>query len=190
MSTAPGRLGWAALLVGAAALPMLPGAADGLSLPLRQASGAVAALLLRCSGFPADCVGLHLGHGDRLLYLDPACAGLRRLWVCGLLAVALAWRWRLRPAANGLLLLLVAASSLAGNALRYASIFVLEHRLLVGRSLPFGLSRAGVHEGLGVLVFVLEAAVVAWLAEWLGHASSSQRTAISRTRPDPGTPAA
>jgi exosortase/archaeosortase family protein len=183
-------LGWGILLAVTGALPWVPWVETSLSGPMRQVSGSVAAWFLRLAGLSSGCNDFQLGAGDQWLYLDPACAGMRRLWVCGCLAAVLGLRWQLGWRPGTLLLAAGAVLSSIGNGLRYASLFVLEHSVLAGQELrPLPVSRASLHEALGVLLFVVEATLIAYGAVRLGTSAVNART-VSTTRLHPGTPAA
>jgi exosortase/archaeosortase family protein len=158
--------GFGALLL--LALPALPSSRMVLGYPLRAASGALAAGLLRIGGAPATREGVVLRVGDELYSIDAPCSGIAMSWTALAIVAWLAARAdasMLRTLGAALLAL---ALVLVGNALRTAALV----RLDASRLEVPGWS----HEAVGLAAFALcVAAIVATVGRTMEtHACSAR----------------
>ena len=119
--------------------------------PLRVASGAVALVLLRLGGIPAEREGVFLRWGDHLVMIDAPCSGLRMAWAGMLLAFCLAALLRLTTRATLLAVAAAVLLAVLGNGLRAAGLFWIETS---GRALELP---AVAHAGVGIVAFLLAA---------------------------------
>ena len=143
------------------ALPALPTAQFVLGFPLRAAAGELAARLLGLSGLAVVREGVSLRMGDRLVAIDAPCSGVNMLWMAVLLALVLAVLGGASAARTALLVTAAGALAIAGNALRAASLFLIESGIA---PLPGGLGANDAHVALGVVAFTLAAAPLLWMA--------------------------
>jgi len=144
-------------------LPVMASMQFYLGLPLRAASGGVAAGLLSLSGFSVVVDGTCLRFGAQLLAIDAPCSGVRMLWGGTLLAVALAALLRLRLARTLALAAATAGTVVLANGVRAAALFFPESGLLV---LPLWTHAAvGLVTFAGAAVLVLRCAFVLAPAE-------------------------
>lgn len=143
------------------ALPALPTAQFMLGFPLRAAAGELAARLLGLSGLAVVREGVSLRMGDRLVAIDAPCSGVNMLWMAVLLALVLAALAGTPTARTAMLVTAASALAIAGNALRAASLFLIETGIA---PLPRGLGEGTVHVALGVIAFALAAAPLPWMA--------------------------
>ena len=152
----------------ALSLPVVASAQFFLGYPLRWITAKLSQGLLMLAGLETELQGTQLCWGMQQVGVDPPCSGVRMLWA-GLFAAALlsakgglSWRSTSALLIGGTLLALMA------NALRAGLLFPSEAGLM---TLP-----AGVHEGVGLLVFAL----LLWvLLRW------QERLAKTPERPEP-----
>lgn len=135
--------------LGLLVLPVLPSLDFALAYPMRVVCAGLTATLLRLNGIAVGVDGVALRWGGEMLLFDAACSGVRMLWAALFLvsAIALAagfgpWRY-----AKGIAVAL--AVTIAGNALRAASLFYVENGFVEGLRGPV------VHEAVGVAAFAL-----------------------------------
>lgn len=143
------------------ALPALPTAQFVLGFPLRAAAGELAARLLGLCGLAVVREGVSLRLGDRLVAIDAPCSGVNMLWMAVLLALVLAALGGASAARTALLVTAAGALAIAGNALRAASLLLIESGIAPP---PRGLGADTVHVALGVVAFMLAAAPLLWMA--------------------------
>lgn len=139
-------------------LPVLDVAQALVGTPLRLAAGRLAAGMLTGAGWRVESLGVALTDGQRTVFVDPACSGVRFLW-CGLfLAALLGTVLRLsayRVAALGALSMVAV---IVANALRTSALYAAE-------LLPRGeLSSPVAHEVIGLVSFALPAVLLAAFA--------------------------
>lgn len=116
-----GKAGIVALLV--LSLPLVASLNFYAGYPLRLLIAEIARGLLHLSGLPVDRVGVMLVDGERLVGIDPPCAGVRMLWSASFVASALAARMRLGWLRTFLLLASSVVCVVVGNGLRAALVF-------------------------------------------------------------------
>lgn len=151
------HLGIYALLL--LALPLVASLNFFLGFPLRVVIGEATAWLLRLNGFAVWREGVCLHFGEKLIWIDAPCSGIRMLWF-GMFLTAIVvsflglsfWRSIVAFAASFLMILL-------GNVFRAAALFYVEAEIV----------RAPVwtHEAIGVFAFVLAAAAIVSIAHLL-----------------------
>ena len=137
------------------ALPVLPLFETQLGLPLRLISAGGAAGLLRVSGFEVVAVGAALDEAGRIVSVDEPCAGLAMLWTGLLVTFVGANLWRLGNGATIAGAALAVLVLVAANALRTASLFVVETR-------PLGLP-AWMHPAVGLFVELVVLTALLWM---------------------------
>ncbi|WP_177428637.1 archaeosortase/exosortase family protein [Candidatus Venteria ishoeyi] len=140
------------------ALPVIPSLQFYFGYPLRWVVASGASGLLTLSGLPVwqDGVYLHLAH--YAVAIDAPCSGIKMLWASSYLACALICFYRLNTRQSLLLLGLSLVLLLLGNMLRASSLFYLETGLMPA-FFPW------LHEGVGVIVFILMALLLFWYGE-------------------------
>ena len=205
LDRAPLLLGALAILLLSASLRMQSGGSGflallGLSLPitasldfysgypLRLATAEMTTWLLSLTGVVVERTGVLLLDGDKLVGVDPPCAGVRMLWTAVFVAAVLAAKACLKRVRTLLLLTLAPVFALGGNALRSAALFFPES----GRvEWPHWM-----HEGIGLTIHGVVLALLLVVCGWLAKRRSGgnkagrahdQRTAMVETEPE--TPA-
>jgi len=135
-------------------LPILSRLQFYLGYPLRVASGAVAAGMLRLAGFSVAREGAVLYWNGKWVAVDAPCSGAKMLWAGLYLACALACLYRLDARRSILAIGAAAATILLANALRTSTLLWMETCLAeaAGRW----------HDAVGAIIFV--AAAIALLA--------------------------
>lgn len=157
-STREPRNGAGLCVLFVAALPFAELAQAFLGVPLRVAAASLAAFTLRFAGLEVERVGVALSDGRSLLFVDPACGGLRfawsGLWLAGLFAASL----RLRAGATVLLVLAAGISAVLANAMRTSSLYWVE------RASSLAALGDAAHAGVGLAAFACAACALAALA--------------------------
>ncbi|HSD27220.1 MAG TPA: archaeosortase/exosortase family protein [Vicinamibacteria bacterium] len=139
-------------------LPVMASLQFYLGLPLRAASGLVAAALLSLSGFSVVADGTCLRFGSELLAIDAPCSGVRMLWGATFLALALAALLRLPLARTVALTAATVGTVVVANGVRAAALFFPEAGILVAP--PWAHSAIGFVTFAGVAFLVLRGAFV------------------------------
>jgi exosortase/archaeosortase family protein len=145
--------------LGLLGLPMAASLQFYAGYPLRVASGVIALVMLRLSGFAVEREGVYLRWGQELVMIDAPCSGLRMLWTALLLGCCLAGLLQLAPRASLLVLSAAAALAVLANGLRAAALFWADAS---GPVLP-----ASAHQAIGASVFLLMALALLALARSL-----------------------
>lgn len=104
-------------------LPIIPSLQFFLGYPLRVLSSALAAPLLQMCGFDVVADGTCLRWGDRLIFVDAPCSGIRTLWAGMFLSFAAASYFELTPVRTLAAATLAAFAVMLGNVLRCAALF-------------------------------------------------------------------
>jgi exosortase/archaeosortase family protein len=148
-------------------LPTLPALQLIIGYPLRIASGAIAAVLLRLGGMPAERVGTILQVDSELYSIDAPCSGISMWWTALLIVAWIAARSDASAIRAFLGASVATAIVVGGNALRSAALVQLE------------VSRLPVpdwfHEAVGTAAFVLCAGAIILL---LGRAKEVRACAV------------
>ena len=116
-----GKAGTIALLV--LSLPLVASLDFYAGYPLRLIAAEITTLLLKLGGIPVEKVGVMLIDGDRLVGIDPPCAGIRMLWTSCFVAAVLSARMRLSWLRTLALLSVALACVVVGNGVRAALVF-------------------------------------------------------------------
>ncbi len=190
---------WALLLL---ALPVIASMQFFLGYPLRLVVGWLSLPMVNLAGHAAKLDGAALRISERTIVIDAPCSGIRMLWAGAFLLAILATAWNLnwrKCIIAGLATVLII---IVGNALRSASLTLLElshlHGDLSWHLLLLDTDAAWLHEAVGIVVFALTAAGIALLthrlavagAEPLPHSSDAPLQSVSSlrsTRVAPGT---
>ena len=143
------------------ALPALPTAQFVLGFPLRAAAGEIAARLLQLAGLAVVREGVSLRMGERLVAIDAPCSGVNMLWMTVLLALVLAALGGASARRTATMVAAASALAVGGNALRAASLFLIESGVAPVPAAPFGAET--LHASLGVVAFALVAAPLFWM---------------------------
>lgn len=119
-----GKAGVVALLL--LSLPLIASLDFFAGYPLRLAAAELATGLLNFGGLPVERAGVMLIDGERLVGIDPPCAGVRMLWTACFVAAVLAARLRLSWLRTLGLLSIAVICVVAGNGVRAALVFLPE----------------------------------------------------------------
>ena len=165
----PGLLGLAVL-----SLPLLASLQFYLGYPLRVGVAHLAKLFLAVTGRNITVSGTALEWGPHLVSVDSPCSGVQMLWAGLFLVFFLAardyWSFERTLWVGSLSIGLV----LLGNAVRAASLFLVETSPM--KQLD------GLHESLGVGAFVSVALSILWLASRCRGEARVQPSEVSRAR--------
>lgn len=164
------RLAWFGL--GLLALPLLSSLQFYLGYPLRLLTAEASAWLLRGGGLAVSRQGSALEVGGQLVMVDAPCSGIQMAWVAYFTAFASAAWLRLPDRLLMRRIPLLGALVLVGNILRN-SLLVLQETGRLGWP-------GWMHEGIGLLVFVVVCTLVLRIVaagNWV-PASPSPRLAI------------
>jgi exosortase/archaeosortase family protein len=140
-------------------MPVLATVQFYLGYPLRLAAAALATPMLRTMGLPAVREGVQLVIGSEVILVDVPCSGARMLWVGLFLAVTLACLLKLGAVRTLLACVLSLAAILFGNALRVATLTMIESSHVAGP--PW------LHDGVGVSSFIPVCLIIAGGCLWL-----------------------
>ncbi len=124
--------------------------------PLRIAAAVLAQRLLQLGIQPVHREGLVLVQGPIRVLVDAPCSGVKMLWAALLLAALLAENRRLKAVSFLWLALAGVVLSVVGNGFRAANLFLAEVHF---ETLPYGL-----HDGVGLILFGMVAALLCALA--------------------------
>lgn len=116
-----GKPGLTALLV--LSLPLVASLNFYAGYPLRLAIAEIAGVLLRLGGVAVEQSGVMLIDGERLVGIDPPCAGVRMLWSSCFVTAVIALRMGLGWTRTAGLFVAAVACVIAGNGLRAAIVF-------------------------------------------------------------------
>lgn len=135
--------------LGLLVLPVLSSLDFYLAYPMRVVCANLTAGLLRLNGLAVGVEGVALSWHGTLILFDAACSGVRMLWASLFLVSAIAlvagFSWSRYAGAIGV----AVALTIAGNALRAASLFYVENGFVAHLSGPFA------HEAVGIVSFGL-----------------------------------
>lgn len=165
---------WSLLLL---SLPSIASLQFFLGYPLRVAVGQATAFLLRMQGLDVWREGVCLHFGEKLIWIDAPCSGIKMLWFGLFLAAFLVCFYRL----SNLKSLLVLASAfviiLLGNVFRASALFYIEAEIIE--------APAFMHQGTGVFAFVFIAAGIVCAARFWKNLGSGGPNGFF---PDPRAP--
>jgi exosortase len=116
-----GKAGVIALLV--LSLPLIASLDFFAGYPLRLVVAQMTTGLLQFGGIPVERTGVMLIDGERIVGIDPPCAGIRMLWTSCFVAAVLAARMRLSWLRTFSLLALAVVCVVIGNVLRAAVVY-------------------------------------------------------------------
>ena len=156
---------WGLLQLG---LPLEASLQFYLGQPLRLLATEVAAALLRGLGIAVQAEGTQLASGAVQVLVDAPCSGISSLRMALVAGCALALVYRVSAPRWAGALLLTAALALLGNALRSASLFLLEADILHA-----GRGGEALHSGAGLAVFAALLLTQAWVLGRAARASSA-----------------
>ena len=154
----------------ALALPVLPSLQFTLGYPMRVVSAALTVGLLQAHGLMVARQGTFLVWRDEMVQFDAPCSGVNMLWAGLLLTLMGCVLLRLGALKVMLALAFSVALAVACNVLRAASLFYVETGFVPA-------APAWWHDGIGIAVFMLSAAVTLWL---LGRLRDGETLAWSK----------
>lgn len=134
----------------ALSLPVLPSLQFVLGYPMRIVSASLTAGLLKLQGLSVDREGTYLVWAGQSVQFDAPCSGINMLWAGVMLTLMACTFWRSGMAMTALALLITLISTIAANVLRATSLFYVEAGIL-------DLPAHGVHEGIGIVAFMVSA---------------------------------
>ncbi len=164
---------WAIPILITFSIPLTPSLQFFLGYPLRVVVAKGAALMI---GSQIEPVGVGLSDGVHTVFVDAPCSGIRMLTTSIMLASGAAFCLRLTPFRTAVLLLLSVFTAILGNALRAASLFILEIRLPLGPQ---------AHGMVGMVIFAGCALFLIWSALLMKRTEGKQ-TERSECGPENG----
>jgi exosortase/archaeosortase family protein len=149
---------WGLLLL---ALPVSSALQFYLGYPMRSATAALVAPMLRTGGFAVVREGTVLRLGEQAIWIDAPCSGVKMLWVGVYLGLTLAGVGRLGFWRSVAVAVGSVAAVFVGNVVRSTGLFYLEA----------GIVRAphAWHAGVGVVSFVMVAGLIGLGVRWIGE---------------------
>lgn len=114
--------------------------------PMRVLVGEAASFLLKLNGFVVIRDGVGLNFGEKTIWIDAPCSGIKMLWTGFFLTALLITIWRLNLLKSLLAFVIALVIILTGNIFRATGLFYLEAEIV--RMPQFA------HEGIGVVSFI------------------------------------
>lgn len=155
---------WSLLLL---ALPSVASMQFFLGYPLRVLVGKAAVFLLRMQGLDVWREGVCLHFGEKLVWIDAPCSGVKMLWFGLFLAAFLACFHRLSNLKSAAVFASAFFVILLGNIFRAAALFYIEAEIV--RAPPF------MHEAVGVFSFAFTGVGIIFISESLRKAKNYSR---------------
>lgn len=128
-------------------LPIVASMQFYLGYPMRIIIGEATAFLLKLNGFMVVREGVCLHFGEKLIWIDAPCSGVKMLWTGFFLTAVLSTFYRFNLAKSVIAFAIAFAIILVGNIFRATGLFYLEAEIV---KMP-----AFAHEGIGVVCFIL-----------------------------------
>lgn len=156
-------------------LPVIASLQFFLGYPLRVLSAALAAPLLRMSGFDVIADGTCLRWGEQLIFVDAPCSGIRMLWAGMFFSFAAASYFELSTWRTTAVAVLAAVAVVLGNVMRCAALFFPEAGIV---RIP-----SWSHDAVGLTLFAGVALAVVFVSSKLAEGPSvSERWSMPSTR--------
>lgn len=146
---------WSLLLL---SLPSVASLQFFLGYPFRVIVGEATVFLLRLQGLDVWRDGVCLHFGEKLIWIDAPCSGIKMLWFGLFLAAFLVCLHRLSNAKSATVIASAFFIILIGNIFRASALFYIEAEIL--RAPPF------MHAAVGVAAFIFTALAVAVTAQF------------------------
>lgn len=144
----------------ALSLPVVPSLQFVLGYPMRLVSASATVALLELQGLAVAREGTYLVWAGERIQFDAPCSGVNMLWAGLTLTLMACTLWRSRLAMTAIALLLTVISTIAANVLRATSLFYVEAGV-------FKISAPGLHEGIGIIAFVISALAMLFVLQRL-----------------------
>ena len=148
-------------------LPSIPSLQFFFGYPMRVLVGQITLFLLKLNGLLVVRDGVGLNFGEKTIWIDAPCSGIRMLWTGLFLAALLITFFRLNALRSILAFLITLGIIIVGNVFRATGLFYLEAEIV---KMP-----AFAHDGVGVVSFILTSLGIVW--------------ALQKLRPVVGAPA-
>lgn len=146
-------------------LPVLPLFQYHLSYPLRAVVAEASAILLRFAGVATAREGACLSFGDRLIWVDAPCSGLRMMWSAVFLALGLTALFECRGRRTAMWVTLAIGLVVGANILRTSALFFIESGQVA--------APGWFHEGVGVVLYAAVALTLFLLIRPEGRSTCS-----------------
>ncbi|HKQ78478.1 MAG TPA: archaeosortase/exosortase family protein [Blastocatellia bacterium] len=156
---------WGLLLL---ALPVVASLQFYLGFPMRAVVAELAAPMLQLNGFAVVAEGACLNWNGDLILIDAPCSGVKMLWTGFFLTFTLACYYRLNAKRTALACVGAFSAIIIGNTFRAAALFYVEAGA-ANLSLP-----NWTHEGVGVVIFLVTAVAIAWMARKIDRTENHQ----------------
>lgn len=143
------------IALGLLVLPVMPSLDFYLAYPMRVVCAGLTAGLLRLGGLAVGVEGVALRWNGSLILFDAACSGVRMLWANLFLVSVVALAAGFSAVRYARAIGIAVAMTIAGNALRAASLFYVENGFVAPLSGPIA------HEAVGIVAFLVLAALTA-----------------------------
>lgn len=128
-------------------LPIVASLQFYLGFPLRVIVGEATVFLLKLNGLSIFREGVCLHFGEKLIWIDAPCSGIKMLWAGFFLTALLITIYKFNLAKSVIAFVVAFVVILIGNIFRATSLFYLEAEIV---KLP-----GFAHEGIGVICFIL-----------------------------------
>lgn len=140
-------------------LPLFSSLTFYASYPLRRLAGILTVLFIHMIGTPITIDGVMLRLGNDLIWIDAPCSGIRMLWASFYFLFILATMIKIKYKATLVATLIVLPVVILGNALRSASLFLLDINHV---------SDAWLHEGIGIISFMISVLAIYFIVKFIG----------------------
>ncbi|MEQ1642406.1 MAG: archaeosortase/exosortase family protein, partial [Pyrinomonadaceae bacterium] len=122
----------------------------------------VVVFLLGLQGLEVFRDGVSLHFGEKLIWIDAPCSGIKMLWFGSFLATFLSFVFKLGPIRLLGALSLTFIAVLLGNVLRASALFYIEGGLIE--------SPDWMHSAVGVVSFAITSLLIVLAVKWLSEA--------------------
>lgn len=141
------------------ALPLTESLNFFLGYPMRAVVGEAVASLLNLQGLDVFREGVSLHFGEKLIWIDAPCSGVKMLWFGTLLAASLSCYVDLGSIRLAAVLALTFAAIMLGNILRASGLFYIEGGLVDAPD--------WMHSAVGVVAFLLTSLMIVCIVRTL-----------------------
>jgi exosortase/archaeosortase family protein len=156
-------------------LPSIPSLQFFFGYPMRVLVGQITLFLLKLNGLLVVRDGVGLNFGEKTIWIDAPCSGIRMLWTGFFLTALLITFFRFNALRSILAFLITLGIIIVGNVFRATGLFYLEAEIV--KMPDFA------HEGVGVVSFILVSLGIVWALQKLRPEAKEQADERPATRP-------
>ena len=142
-------------------LPVMASMNFFLGFPLRVVIGEAVEFLLKLQGLDVWREGVCLHFGEKLVWIDAPCSGVKMLWFGMFLTAVLVCFYQLKNFKSLIAFVLSFISILLGNIFRASALFYTETEIIK--------APVWMHEAVGVFAFAVTALGIVFIIKWLNY---------------------